>query len=51
MKITVVEYSAGVSLDTIFHNPADFDEICGGVHKANRRISANLKIKRDTLQI
>ena len=35
----------------IFHNPADFDEICGGVHKANRRISANLKIKRDTLQI
>ena len=50
MKITVVEYSAGVSLDTIFHNPADFDEICGGVHKANRRISANLKIKRDTLQ-
>lgn len=31
--------------------PVVFDEICGGVHKANRRISANLKIKRDTLQI
>ncbi|MGI5946569.1 MAG: 5-methylcytosine restriction system specificity protein McrC [Lachnospiraceae bacterium] len=51
MKITVVEYSAGVSLDSIFHNPADFDEIYSGVRKANKRISANLKINRDTLQI
>lgn len=51
MKLTVVEYSAGVSLDSIFYNPADLDEIYGGIHKANRRISANLKIKRDTLQI
>lgn len=51
MKITVVEYSAGVALDSILHNPVDLDEIYGGVHKANRRISANLKIKRDPLQI
>lgn len=51
MKITVVEYSAGVALDSIFHNPTDLDEIYGGVHKANRRISANLKTKRDPLQI
>lgn len=51
MKIMLVEYSAGVALDSIFHNPADIDEIYGGVYKANRSISANLKIKRDALQI
>lgn len=51
MKITVVEYSTGVALDSIFHNPANPDEISSGVHKANKRISANLKINRDTLQI
>lgn len=51
MKITVVEYSTGVPLQSIFHNPADLDEIYRGVQKANKRISANLKISRDTLQI
>ena len=51
MKITIVEYSAGVQLDSIFHHPADLDEIYSGVQKANKRISANLKINRNTLQI
>mgnify|MGYP003296766423 CR=1 FL=1 len=51
MKITLVEYSTGVTLNQIFYNPADLDEISSGVQKANKRISANLKISRDTLQI
>lgn len=51
MKITLVEYSAGVPLDSIFHNSADLNEIYSGVQKANKRISANLKINRDSLQI
>lgn len=51
MKITVVEYSPGVSLESIFHNPAELDEIYRGVHSANKRISTNLRINRDTLQV
>lgn len=51
MKITVIEYSAGVTLSSMFNNPADLEEIYSGVYKANKRISANLKIDRDTLQI
>ncbi len=51
MKIKIVEYSAGVQLNSIFHHTADFDEVYGGVQQANKRISANLKTNRDALQI
>ncbi len=51
MKMTMVEYSAGIQLDSIFHHPPALDEIYSGVQKANQRISAHLKINRDTLQL
>lgn len=51
MKIKIVEYSAGIQLKSIFHHTADLDEIYSGVQKANKRISASLKINRDALQI
>ena len=31
MKIKIVEYSAGVQLNSIFHHTADLDEVYGGV--------------------
>lgn len=51
MKLTIVEYSTGIILDSVFPNPADRDEIYIGVQRANKRISTNLNINRDTLQI
>lgn len=51
MKIKIVEYSAGVQLNSIFHHTADLDEVYGGVQQANKRISANLKTNRAALQI
>lgn len=51
MKISVVEYSAGIQLDLLFHPPAELDEIYYGIQKANKRIADNLKIKKDVLQL
>lgn len=51
MKITVVEYSAGIRLADIF-TPVEITKIRNGVEQANKRISRQLQSGRnDTLKI
>ncbi|WP_186423780.1 5-methylcytosine restriction system specificity protein McrC [Lacrimispora celerecrescens] len=50
MKVQVVEYADGISIDSIAHNNDEINEIYYGINRANKKIANSLRIKRDTLK-
>ena len=51
MRIPLVEYSAGVPLDALAQDQAEAGALYRRVQQANERISSQLRLSRDVLQI
>lgn len=51
MRLTVVEYEAGVTLSEVIPNLAERETVLRGIQKANRRIAASLHLNREALSV